>query len=335
MSIIEKVFGIDISKYQKNMNLDLAKKEGVKFTIIRAMYGNKKDDSFESNYLKSKKSNLDVGVYWWTRAVNEEQAKEEVDILINTCLKNKKFEYPIYIDVEDKLLSNLGKEKVDKIIESALKKLESSGYYAGIYMNKDWYHNKCNGNILSKRYSFWLARWSKIEQKDFPMWQFGGETNYLRSNKVAGVICDQNYCYINLPDIIKKLGKNGYEKNSENKVNDNNKSNTNEIIYVVKKNDTLSLIAKKYGTTYQKIAFLNNISNPNKIYVGQRIKIKTSTKNSTNNSNKNNTNYYIVKKGDTLIKISKKYNTTVAKLVSLNNIKNANKIYTGEKLRIK
>lgn len=47
-----------------------------------------------------------------------------------------------------------------------------------------------------------------------------------------------------------------------------------QTIYVVQKGDTLSKIAKKYGTTYQQLAKLNNISNPNKIYVGQKIKVE-------------------------------------------------------------
>ena len=84
-------FGIDISTYQRDMNLGQAKNEGVKFAIIRGMYGNGKDTAFESNYQKAKNAGLGVGVYWWTRAVNEAQASEEAQILVNTCLKGKQF----------------------------------------------------------------------------------------------------------------------------------------------------------------------------------------------------------------------------------------------------
>lgn len=51
-------------------------------------------------------------------------------------------------------------------------------------------------------------------------------------------------------------------------------SGSGAVYYTVKKNDTLSGIAAKYGTTYQKIAQLSGISNPNKIYVGQKIRVK-------------------------------------------------------------
>lgn len=93
--------------------------------------------------------------------------------------------------------------------------------------------------------------------------------------------------------------------------------------YVVVKGDTLSSIAARFNTTYQKLAEYNNISNPNVIKVGQVIKIPSATE------------YYVVKKGDTLSAIAKKYNTTVNQLASWNNIKNVNLINVGQKLRVK
>ena len=62
--------------------------------------------------------------------------------------------------------------------------------------------------------------------------------------------------------------------------------------YTVKKGDTLSAIAKKYGTTYQQIAKDNGISNPNLIYAGQTLNIggNTSTKNEKTNNKSNNSN---------------------------------------------
>jgi LysM repeat protein len=100
---------------------------------------------------------------------------------------------------------------------------------------------------------------------------------------------------------------------------------TSEIVYTVKKGDTLSGIAKKYNTTYQKLAEYNNISNPNKISVGQKIKILGAKEPIT----------YTVKKGDTLSSIAKKYNTTYQKIAKDNNISNPNKINVGQKLIIK
>ena len=96
--------------------------------------------------------------------------------------------------------------------------------------------------------------------------------------------------------------------------------------YTVKNGDTLSGIANKFGTTYQKLAEINGISNPNKIYAGQVLKI-------TGNSS-NITKTYTVKSGDNLTKIAKQFNTTVDSLVSKNGIKDKNKIYVGQVLKI-
>ena len=96
----------------------------------------------------------------------------------------------------------------------------------------------------------------------------------------------------------------------------------------------MSRIAAKYGTTYQKIAADNGISNPNKISVGQVLRI-TTNKTVTTQTVTSNKVYYSVKKGDTLSRIAKKYGTSVAKLVMLNGIKNANKIYVNQSIRVK
>ena len=106
-------------------------------------------------------------------------------------------------------------------------------------------------------------------------------------------------------------------------VNKEETTKTSDIEYVVKKGDTLSKIASKYGTTYQELAKYNNIANPNIIHVGQVIKIPT------------NEIEYVVKKGDTLSSIAKKYNTTYQKIAKDNNIKDPTKIYVGQKLIIK
>ena len=97
------------------------------------------------------------------------------------------------------------------------------------------------------------------------------------------------------------------------------------ITYKIKKGDTLSEIAKKYGTTVSTLASLNNIKDVDKIYAGNTLKIPT-----------NNSSYieYTIKKGDTLSEIAKEHGTTVKKLQSINSIKNANKIYAGDTIKI-
>ena len=89
--------------------------------------------------------------------------------------------------------------------------------------------------------------------------------------------------------------------------------------------DTLSGIAARFGTTVAELVSLNNISDPNLIYVGQVLKIPSSG---------NSSRTYTVQAGDTLSYIAAKFGTTVANLVTLNNISDPNLIYVGQVLYV-
>lgn len=107
------------------------------------------------------------------------------------------------------------------------------------------------------------------------------------------------------------------------------------VYYTVKKGDTLSWIAKRYGTTVSILVSLNKIKNPNLIYPNQKIKIYTSS-GSTSSSGENSCGkiLYTIKYGDTLIALAKKYQSSVSDIVKLNNISNPNLIYAGRTIRI-
>lgn len=341
---MSKIFGIDISVYQKGISLSKAKSEGVQFAILRAGYtgyGNgvskAKDTEFETHYKNAKNNGLGVGAYWFSRATTYENGKAEAEYMYNNCLKGKQFEYPIYIDVEDTYYqSKAGKTAITNAIKGFCEYLESKGYYVGVYANSNWFKNYIDASIPSK-YDCWVANWgtSNPSTPAHGLWQFGGETNRIRTNKIAGMVCDQNYAYKDYPTIMKNTGLNGFSKKITNtskpqkvEIKPTKSQNTNNYTtYTVKKGDTLSKIANKYGTTYQKLATYNGISNPNKINVGQVIKIPTSSTPKTIT--------YTVKNGDTLSAIAKKYNTTYQKIAKDNNIKDPNKIYVGQKLVIK
>jgi LysM repeat protein len=102
----------------------------------------------------------------------------------------------------------------------------------------------------------------------------------------------------------------------------------------VKSGDTLSAIARKYGTTVSSLKKLNNLKS-DRIYVGQVLKITGTASKPVSNDSKApaKTMSYKVKKGDTLSAIAKKYKTTVSSLKKLNNLKN-DMIYVGQTLKV-
>ena len=217
----EKVFGIDISEYQRGMNLTTAKNEGVKFAIIRAGYtgylngvSKAKDSSFEAHYKNAKANGLGVGAYWYSCATTYENGKAEAEYMFNNCLKGKQFEYPIYIDVEDNYYqSKAGKTAVTNAIKGFCEYLEAKGYYVGIYASSSWFKNYIDTPKLAM-FDKWVANWGKTKPAtpEGGMWQFGGSSNATRTNIVAGMVCDQNYAFYDYPSIIKGAGLNGFEK---------------------------------------------------------------------------------------------------------------------------
>lgn len=106
-----KIKGIDVSQHQGKIDFSAVKKSGIDFVIIRAGYGKyskQKDPYFEQNYKNAKAAGLSVGAYWYSYAASAEDAKNEA----KTCLeaiKNKKFEYPIYFDLEESSQFSKGK----------------------------------------------------------------------------------------------------------------------------------------------------------------------------------------------------------------------------------
>ena len=100
--------------------------------------------------------------------------------------------------------------------------------------------------------------------------------------------------------------------------------------YIVQSGDTLSEIAQRFGTTYQHLAAINGIANPDIIHVGDRIVIDgvVSVQSSAEE-------YYTIQPGDTLSGIAERYGTSYQYLAYINGISNPNKIYVGDTIRVK
>lgn len=306
--------GIDISSYQKglkitkNDNYDFVILRAG-FTGWGTGVSLNKDNCFEDFYKQCKNNNIPVGAYWYSCANTYNKGVNEANYMYNNCLKGKQFEYPIYIDVEDSHHQINSKSGTTDAIIGFCETLENKGYYVGIYANTDWFKNHIDTSKL-KAYDKWIAQWSKNQPTfmDYGLWQNSD------SGKISGYRIDTDLSFKDYPSIIKSCGLNGYSKSNQNTPNKKsdeeiakevidgkwgngqerkdrltnsgydyntiqelvNKilSNKNETIYIVKKGDTLSSIASKFNTTYQKLAKDNNISNPNLIYPGQKLVIK-------------------------------------------------------------
>lgn len=206
------VHGIDISQWQGyNVDFKKIKAAGVKFVMLRAGYGryiSQKDPTFEGNYARAKAAGLDVGVYWYSYAQNASEAKAEAETCIE-AIKCKKFEYPIFFDLEEGKQFALGKNVCSAMVEAFCDRLEKAGYFAGLYMSRSPLTQYISDSV-QKKYTLWVAEYgSKCN--------YGGSIGIWQNSstwKVAGINgnVDHNYAYVDYPKIIIEGGFNGFPK---------------------------------------------------------------------------------------------------------------------------
>lgn len=206
--------GVDVSRYNGRPNWATAKANGVQFAILRAVSGANGvyvDPTFEYNYAECKKAGVPVGLY----VASYLNVEKEIAVT-SQLLKGKKFEYPIYYDIED--FSFTGRSKNRQSATNAVvrfcKHFERLGYYVGIYSNK-YFIDQWLDKSQIKDFDIWIADWRKgvDYSKSFGMHQFTNRGRFtgIQSTGEGGV--DANYAFIDYPNIIKKAGLNGFKKN--------------------------------------------------------------------------------------------------------------------------
>lgn len=279
--------------------------------IIRAGYRGysrgtlAKDENFNANIKAASAAGIPIGVYFVTQAISEAEARLEARYTM-ALIKGYKLTLPIFIDSEDGGAGagradhgKLSREKRTAILKAFCEEIQSEGYAAGIYASEYWLKNLCDISKL-KNFYLWVAKYSTKEPTiEWDAWQY---TSVGRINGVIGNVDISDFKSISITKPTTKPTKKSAEEIAD------------------------EVIAGKWGNGAARKAKLEAAG-----YNYNEIQTKVNEKLNNNSGKK----YYTVKAGDTLSAIAKKYNTTVDKLVKLNNINNANKIYAGQKLRVK
>lgn len=205
---------LDVSKYQPNIDYATVAKN-IDGVIIRCGYtgwgsANEciKDASFEKHYVGFKAAGVPVGVYYFSAADNLAKVKEEAEFCAS-LLKGKKFELPIYYDIEEPhRMEPLTKTALTAQVELWCDIMEKKGYFVGVYANTDYFTRKLDHARLSGKYTIWLAdyraSYNKTLKRD--MHQY---TSTARVNGISGGVDMNNLCRDNLIEVIKSSGLNG------------------------------------------------------------------------------------------------------------------------------
>ena len=205
--------GIDISEHQGNINLEALKSQ-IDFVIIRVGYGvsGTLDAKFKRNADLCKKLGIPMGFYWYSYALNTNDAAKEATHFLN-AIKPYTPEYGCWFDMED---ADGYKKKNGMPSNSVLRemcykfceKVENAGYYTGVYASESWLVNQLAGDRLS-RFDKWTAQWpttlggkqkgldvSPDSRDDVSLWQFTSQAKFDGYNGNL----DANYAYKTFPN---------------------------------------------------------------------------------------------------------------------------------------
>ncbi len=199
------IMGIDVSKYNGNIDWDAVKNSGVSYVIIRCGYRGYTqgsiiiDSKFEQNIKGATNAGLKVGVYFYSQAIDEVEAVEEASFVLDV-VKNYKITYPIFLDVEYSgaagntgRADGLSKAERTAVCKAFCETIRSGGYTAGVYANKTWLETMLDPNQLSS-HKIWLAQYAATPTYTgrYDMWQ------YKSTGKVSGISgnVDMNLSYL-------------------------------------------------------------------------------------------------------------------------------------------
>lgn len=175
------IYGIDVSKWNKDIDWTQVKNAGVEYAIIRCGYRGSStgalvmDPYYQKNFDEARAAGIKVGIYFFTQAVNESEAIEEASVVLS-LLGGNKIEYPVFLDVEGSggRADGIDNATRTQVIKAFCQTISSAGYEAGVYANKNWFTNKINTNELSG-ITKWLAQYNVSEptyEGDYNIWQY-------------------------------------------------------------------------------------------------------------------------------------------------------------------
>lgn len=195
--------GIDISRYQKDIDFNQIKDQGIDFVMIRVGARGYKtgtltlDEYFEKNLNGALDAGIDVGLYFYSQAITVQEATDEANMVLN-AIGDKKIKYPIAFDMEFvendmSRIDTLSKDERTLIAATFVNLIYDKGYKPMIYGNKEWLLKRIDISKFTKS-SVWLAQYD--DKPDYPyaydMWQYTTEGDVYGINGAV----DMNICFV-------------------------------------------------------------------------------------------------------------------------------------------
>lgn len=216
---LPKVIGIDVSEWNKTIDFNKVKADGIDFVYVRVGYtGYTKskfslnlDPYYQTNIANALAAGLQVGVYWYSQAVNESEASQEANMLLN-AIAGYNVTLPVVDDYEfagvgdsGRLDSaNLSKDQMTANSLAFLNTVAQRGYVPCLYANKSFLENRVNASQIAQIAKIWLAHYNTVTgyAGDYEYWQF---TSDGKVDGISGRV-DMNVWYQGaMPNISAQL----------------------------------------------------------------------------------------------------------------------------------
>ena len=178
--------GIDVSSYQGDIDFSKVKSAGVEYVFVRSGYRTygggiiKADTAFETNVTEALKNNIKVGVYFFSMAVDTDEAIEEADFVIDK-IKPYNITYPVVIDVEEIAgdsyrTEDLSQKEMTDIVIAFCERIKSAGYTPMIYFGLKYMEERLDMSRLED-YDKWFAYYSDNPYIPYSLsaWQYASD----------------------------------------------------------------------------------------------------------------------------------------------------------------
>lgn len=200
--------GVDVSVFQGDVDWEAVKNDGIDFVMLRVGYRGYgangimgEDANFHKNYEGAKKAGLKVGVYFFSQALNETEATEEANFVLD-AVKDYPLDYPIAFDWEfvqnDEARTNdMTSESITLCAKAFCETVSQAGYIPVIYFSRETGYFSYDLTLV-KDIGFWLAEYNESPSfyYNYKMWQ------YSKSGTVDGIdgAVDMNISIVDFSD---------------------------------------------------------------------------------------------------------------------------------------
>ena len=331
--------GIDVSNWSGTIDWRAVADSGVEVVIIQASEGTFYRDPYLHEYYDGAKAyGLKVGFYHFFNPGSSPTPQEQARYFVDT-IRGLDSDLKLILDFEQ--IGGLDNYELTlQAIEFLREVKEYSGLDTAIYTYTYFAQHYLYEGLGLSEYPLWIAQLSEGGPSPNPIW---GDRyvawQYSDTGRVRGINASTDLDLIYDGMFLDDSEDVPKEQKKPRKIPGDRQQPSTKIFtttYIVQSGDTLTSIAIRFDTTVQAIVDLNDLENPNLIYVGEILKIPTDSRgNIAVPSTRQYMTTYIVQNGDTLSSIAQKFDTTVQSIVSINNISNPNLIYTGEILKIR